>query len=115
MAINGDPVRLDSMSHLAGEKDLMGSNRGLHDGYAFSAANPYAPFSVLDLAILKDIGWTTKPVLTSGNGHTFVAGSGKAGFDQVDGTAGLDTFFISQNRSSLSSARINGKYVMSNA
>ncbi|CAN7632387.1 DUF4214 domain-containing protein [Massilia sp. LjRoot122] len=116
MAINGGPVRLDSSrSHLDGNDDLMGSNGGLHDSHAFSAANPYAPFSALDLAILKDIGWTTKPVLVSDDGHTFVAGSGKAGFDQVDGTAGLDTFFISQNRGSLSGAWVGGEYVLSNA
>lgn len=116
MAINGGPVRLDSSrSHLDGDDDLMGPNGGLPGSHAFSAANPYAPFSALDLAILKDIGWTTKPVLVSDDGHTFVAGSGKAGFDQVDGTAGLNTFFISQNRGSLSGGWVAGEYVLTNA
>lgn len=116
MAINGAPVRLDSsIAHLASNEDLMGSHGGLHDSYAFSGTNPYAPFSTLDLAILKDIGWITKPVLTSNDGHTFVAGSGKIGFDQVNGTVGLDTFFINQNRSSLGSTWQDGKYVIANA
>lgn len=116
MAINGGAVRLDSSrSHIDGNDDLMGPNGNHTNNYVFSAANPYAPFSTLDLAILKDIGWTTKPVLVSDDGHTFVAGSGKAGFDQVNGTAGLDTFFISQNRGSLSGAWVGGKYVLTNA
>lgn len=116
MAINGGAVRLDSSrSHVEGNDDLMGPNGALPGSPAFSAANPYAPFSALDLAILKDIGWNTKPVLVSADGHTFVAGSGKAGFDQVDGTAGLDTFFINQNRGTLSGAWVGGEYVLTNA
>lgn len=115
-AVNGGALRLDSSgSHVEGRDDLMGSSGGLHDSDAFSAANPYAPFSMLNLAILKDIGWSTKPVLVSKDGHTYVAGSGKAGFDQVDGTVGLDTFFINQNHSSLDGKWVNGEYLLSSA
>lgn len=116
VALNGAPVRLDSsQSHIEGDGDLMGPGGGRMDSPVFEASNPYAPFSSLDIAMLKDIGWTTKPVLVSVDGHTFIAGSGKVGFDQVDGTAGLDTFFINQNRSTLNGKWVNGEYVLSNA
>jgi hypothetical protein len=115
MALNGGAVRLSDESHLHGDGDLMGSGGGRLDSPVHSPSNPYAPFSQLDIAMLKDIGWTTKPVLVSDDGHTFIAGSGKAGFDQVDGTAGLDTFFINQNRAVLNGSWVSGEYVLRNS
>ena len=115
MAVHGGPVPLDeSLAHLVGYSDLMGASGALSNAPNYGPTNPYIPFSTLDIAILKDIGWAIKPVLVSDDGHTFIAGSGKAGFDQVDGTAGLDTFFINQNRSTLTGKWVDGEYVLSN-
>jgi hypothetical protein len=115
MAIHGGPVPLDaSLAHLVGYSDLMGASGALSDAPNYGATNPYMPFSTLDIAILKDIGWATKPVLVSNDGHMFVAGSGKAGYDQVDGTPELDIFFINQNRSTLTGKWVDGEYVLSN-
>ncbi len=114
VAVNGGPVRLSSdRAHIDDNSDLMSPGGGSLDSPAFAASNPLAPFSALDVAILKDLGWSTKPVLVSADGHTFVAGSGKAGFDQVDGTSGLDTFFINENRATFTGNWNNGEYLIS--
>lgn len=116
MAINGGPVRLSSdNAHIDDISDLMSPGGGSLDSPAFGASNPLAPFSTLNVAILKDLGWKTKPVLVSADGHTFVAGSGKLGFDQVDGTNGLDTFFINESRAKFAGSWQNGEYLISSA
>lgn len=114
MALNGGPVRLDaSLSHLVGQDDLMGSGGGNMDAAPFSSSNSYMPYSSLDMAILKDLGWKIKPVLVSADGHTFVAGSGKPGFDQVKGTSGLDTLFVQGSHSDFTGAwNATGQYVL---
>lgn len=115
VALNGAPVRLDAGgSHIDGDDDLMGSGGGNMNNPVFGATNPYAPFSQVDIAILKDLGWNTKPILVSTDGHTFIAGSGKAGFDQVKGTASRDLFFVDENRSNFSLKKEGGSYKLVN-
>jgi len=114
--LNGGAVPLDSsLSHLVGNHDLMGSGGVWLDNPDYDATSPYAPYSQLDIAMLKDLGWTTKPVLVSADGHTFIAGSGKVGFDQIQGTAGLDSLFIDHSRSSMSASWVGGKFVLTDS
>jgi len=64
MALNGGPVRLDnSLSHLPGSDDLMGSGGQSILSPMYNQNAPYYPYSQLDIAMLKDIGWNTKPIL----------------------------------------------------
>jgi hypothetical protein len=116
MAINGGPVPLDaSLSHLADPNDLENAHGGSIDGPAFSSSNAYMPYSSLDMAILKDLGWKIKPVLVSADGHTFVAGSSKPGFDQVKGTSGLDTLVVQGSHNDFTGTwNTAGQYILTN-
>ena len=116
MAIYGGAPALDqSRSHLINNNnDMMDPGGGSMLSPNFGAASPWAPFSMLDLAILKDLGWHNRYPLVSNDGHTFVPGSGKPGFNQIDGTAQLDTLFVDQARVAFSGSWVNGEYKLVN-
>lgn len=91
-ALNHGPVALDaSLSHLLDTNDVMSSGGGVSTSANMAAANSHAPLSALDIAILKDLGYVNRSVIVSEDGHSFVPGDGKAGNNNITGSAGIDT------------------------
>jgi hypothetical protein len=106
-AINGGPVKLANTTHLANADDPMYPSGPLKysDVTYFGIDNPTAPLTAVDLGILKDLGYAIKDAFVSADGHTFVAGDGKPGHDQVTGTTGLDTLMVDGQSSSYAIAK----------
>jgi len=113
-AANGGAVELANKAHLAHDDDIMYTSGPIKfsDASYFDYENPTAPLSNVDLAILKDLGYTVKHTIAARDGHTFLAGSGKEGYGQVEGTPGLDTVFINLPRSAFTGAWKDTKYVL---
>lgn len=93
-AFYGDDVKLSAdHAHFATQYDLMGTTYLDFLPY-FGLNGAASPYSGLDLAILRDIGYQNKDVIVSDNGHRFLAGSGHAGHDTITGTAQRDTLYV---------------------
>jgi hypothetical protein len=94
-ALNGGSVLLASDgTHLPEYSwDLMDPTYRSYIDY-LKSDNQTAPYSALDLAILKQLGYHNKDTLVSDDGHRYLAGNGKAGHDTVTGIAGRDTLYV---------------------
>lgn len=106
-AFYGGDVKLSAdHAHFATPYDLMGTTYLDFMPY-FGLNGAASPYSGLDLAILRDIGYQNKDVIVSDNGHRFLAGSGHAGHDTITGTPQRDTLYVD--------ARTTGYSVKANA
>ncbi|MYM67278.1 DUF4214 domain-containing protein [Pseudoduganella sp. FT55W] len=94
MAINGGPVLLSAdKAHVDESSDLISPYHSYFVNY-FSSDRVSAPYSSLDLAILKDIGYQNQMTLVSVDGHTFIPGDAK--HTSITGTksTALDTVYV---------------------
>lgn len=110
MAINGGMVPLANMAHLLDPNDIISAHGATYTSPYISPNNPTAPFSNLDIAILKDIGYTNKFTLASTDGHTFIPGNGLPGNNLVTGTDGVDTLFYSASARNFSLSKFDNNY-----
>jgi len=93
-AINGGKVLLSSdASHVADRADLINPYYTGEHLY-FADSNSHSPFSAVDLAILKDLGYLVADTIVSADGHTYVPGNLKTGHTTVTGIAGVDTLVL---------------------
>lgn len=93
-AFNGGDVALSSdHAHVAAPFDLIAPSYQRAMPY-FGPYDAAAPYSSLDLAILKDLGYQNKDTIISDNGHRYLSGNGHAGHDAINGTAGRDTLYV---------------------
>lgn len=114
-AINGGKVLLSAdASHVADETDLINPYYTGEHLY-FSDANSHAPFSGLDLAILKDLGYLVADTIVSADGHTYVPGNFKTGHNTITGIAGLDTLVLDAGASNYTVNASAGGYSVSGA
>ncbi|MFS2002538.1 DUF4214 domain-containing protein [Duganella sp. CT11-25] len=94
LALNGGAVLLSpDAAHVAAFGDLMAPEYQRFLDY-FTPANPASPYSALDLAILKELGYHNTDTLVSEDGHRYLAGNGKPGHNTVTGIAGTDTLYL---------------------
>lgn len=93
-AINGGKVLLSSdASHVSDSADLINPYYTGEHLY-FADANSHSPFSGVDLAILKDLGYLVADTIVSADGHTYVPGNLKTGHNAITGIAGVDTLVL---------------------
>lgn len=92
-AISSAPIKSPDGAHMADYSSLMGQSNA-YDTLRYAVNNPFAPFSKVDLAMLKDFGFRIKPTLVSDDGHTFIPGT-QAGI--VTGTSTIDRAMYSGN------------------
>lgn len=93
-ALNGTPVMLSSDGeHISDYSDLMSASDKSYFNY-LKPSNPTSPYSPLDLAILKELGYHNTDTLVSDDGHRYLAGNGKPGHNTVTGIAGTDTLYV---------------------
>lgn len=93
-AINGGKVLLSAdASHVADETDLINPYY-TGDHLYFSDTNSHSPFSGVDLAILKDLGYLVADTIVSADGHTYVPGNLKTGHNTITGIDGVDTLVL---------------------
>ncbi|HEY5798892.1 MAG TPA: DUF4214 domain-containing protein, partial [Burkholderiaceae bacterium] len=91
MAVNGGPVRIspEDASHIEDSADVMHPSSGGGRTSAWvSDTLPLEPFSPVDIAILRDLGYVIRNTLVSRDGHTLFPGSQTTA---VKGHAGIDT------------------------
>jgi hypothetical protein len=90
---SGDVLLSSDHAHVAEMTDLIAP---AHLGFwpYFTSENAGSPYSALDLAILKDLGYQNKDAIVSEDGHRYLAGNGQAGHNTVTGVAGIDTLYI---------------------
>lgn len=99
MAIHGGPVPIDhEWAHLAIGNDIMGTGASEVPPLESLVANRLAPLSALDIAILKDLGYTNRDPIVAADGHTFLPGNGQPGHDRIVGRDGIDRMVLTAPR-----------------
>jgi hypothetical protein len=110
-AINDGPVLLAADgAHVANAADVIYPEH--KDFNWYWAIYEAAPFSPVDLAILKDLGWQNIDTIVSADGHTFLPGNGKPGHNSITGTTGTDTVFINDHAAEYSIKATTSGYTL---
>jgi hypothetical protein len=92
-SINGGDVLLSSdHGHIAAPYDLISPS--FSNFFPYFGQGPSSPYSALDLAILRDLGYRNTDTIVSNDGSRYIAGDGKAGHDTVTGRDSRDTLYI---------------------